>query len=212
MSVRTLVICADTWHPAETLRRGLGALGDCGFDFEYLEDDTQWSPIRMNEYSLAILAKANLAAAATDRRWLTAESHQAFADYVRRGSGLVAVHSGTAGYNRLPAMRRLMGGAFVRHPEECSVTMEPKNDHPLTEGIPCFTVRDEQYFVTMEDVPADVFLHSRSEYGVQPAGWTRSEGKGRVGVLTPGHELEVWRHPSFQKLLLNLLDWTARLS
>jgi type 1 glutamine amidotransferase len=47
---------------------------------------------------------------------------------------------------------------------------------------------------------------------VQPAGWTRAEGAGRVCVLTPGHNLEVWLHPEFQKLLLNACRWTAKLN
>jgi len=55
-----------------------------------------------------------------------------------------------------------------------------------------------------------VFLHTRSRHGVQPAGWTRAEGLGRVGVLTPGHNLEVWLHPGFQKLLQNGLNWVAK--
>jgi type 1 glutamine amidotransferase len=28
-------------------------------------------------------------------------------------------------------------------------------------------------------------------------------------VLTPGHNAEVWRHPSFQALLRNALAWCA---
>jgi type 1 glutamine amidotransferase len=92
------------------------------------------------------------------------------------------------------------------------VTIEPRSGHPLTKEVAAFTVRDEHYFMAMNDVAVDVFLHSRSEHGVQPAGWTRSEGEGRVCVLTPGHNLEVWLHPSFQKLLLNALRWSAKLN
>ena len=35
------------------------------------------------------------------------------------------------------------------------------------------------------------------------------EGQGRVGVLTPGHNVEVWVHPAFQTLLRNTLHWCA---
>jgi hypothetical protein len=31
-------------------------------------------------------------------------------------------------------------------------------------------------------------------------------------VLTPGHNLEVWLHPDFQKLLHNGLTWLAKLN
>jgi type 1 glutamine amidotransferase len=55
-----------------------------------------------------------------------------------------------------------------------------------------------------------VFLTTTSEHGTQPGGWTRTEGEGRVCVLTPGHNLEVWLQPSFQALLLNTLRWCSR--
>ena len=41
----------------------------------------------------------------------------------------------------------------------------------------------------------------------RPGGWTREEGTGRVCVLTPGHNVEVWLHPIYQALLGNTLRW-----
>jgi hypothetical protein len=38
---RTLVFCDDAWHPAAVVRRGLGALSDLGFQFEFLEDSSR---------------------------------------------------------------------------------------------------------------------------------------------------------------------------
>jgi type 1 glutamine amidotransferase len=73
-----------------------------------------------------------------------------------------------------------------------------------------FTTQDEHYFVRMEDRRAEVFLQSISTHGVQPAGWARTEGEGRVCILTPGHNVEFWRHSEFQNLLLNALRWTAK--
>ncbi len=51
------------------------------------------------------------------------------------------------------------------------------------------------------------FLETASEHGRQPAGWTQTEGDGRICVLTPGHYLEVWLRPAYQVLLRNGLDW-----
>ncbi len=89
--------------------------------------------------------------------------------------------------------------------------MEPRTNHPLTMGITPFTLKDEHYFIAMDDPQADVFMTTHSEHGEQPAGWRRMEGAGRVAVLTPGHNLEVWLHPSYQALLLNALRWCGRL-
>jgi type 1 glutamine amidotransferase len=61
--------------------------------------------------------------------------------------------------------------------------------------------------MALDDMQADVFLAATSEHGTQPAGWTRCEGAGRVAVLTPGHNVEVWLHPDYQALIGNALRW-----
>jgi len=43
------------------------------------------------------------------------------------------------------------------------------------------------------------------------AGWAYEYGQGRVVYLPHGHNLEVNRHPSFQKLLNNAARWLLRL-
>src|ERR1019366_4912778 len=120
MSVRALVLCGDGWHPAETVRRGLGALEDCGFDYEFVDDAAKWSAEMMAKFSVVVLAKANLASLTVESPWLTLDSQSAFPDFVQRGNGLVVVHAGTSRYEKLPAMHELIGGAFVRHPDQCA--------------------------------------------------------------------------------------------
>ena len=136
---------------------------------------------------------------------------RAFVRYVQQGGGLLAVHSGTV-YAVHATLRALIGGAFVRHPEQCPVTVEPQPGHPLTAGCTPFTLLDEHYIMEQDDPQADVFLTTTSEHGTQPGGWMRIEGLGRVCVLTPGHNLPVWQHPSFQALLRNALGWCSQAS
>jgi type 1 glutamine amidotransferase len=71
-------------------------------------------------------------------------------------------------------------------------------------------VMDEHYIMAFDDKSADLFIKTTSEHGTQPAGWTRTEGKGRVCVLTPGHNIEVWTHTSYQTLLCNAMHWCSR--
>ena len=210
--MRALVLCDDTWHPAETIRRGLQPLAGIGFEFDFAEDGAAWNATQMSRYPLTVLAKANITSSAMENPWLTAGTQAGFFEYVRGGGGLVAIHAGTCRYEKLNVMNDLIGGAFVQHPDQCEVRIEPKNKHPMTEGMAPFAVKDEHYFIQMDAKDADVFLHSRSEHGVQPAGWSRTEGIGRVCALTPGHNLEVWLHPEFQKLLTNALRWAAKMN
>ncbi len=161
----------------------------------------------MADYQMVVLAKSNNISSTDETAWMTDAAQSVFADYVRRGNGLLAVHSGTAGYQQTLLLRGLLGGVFTHHPEQCQVSLEPLAGHPLTAGVAAFAVQDEHYFMSISDPQVDVFLTARSMHGEQPAGWQRQEGKGRVVVLTPGHTLEVWQHPSFQALLLNSLRW-----
>jgi uncharacterized protein len=208
--MKVLVLCDDRYHPAGIVRSGLAPLAERGFHFDYIENAADWSAERMATYPVVLFTKSNAVSATDTRPWMTDEAQQAFVDYVREGRGLLCVHSGTAGYRETPAFRALIGGVFVRHPAQCPVTVEPRVGHMLTLGSTPFTVTDEHYFVVFDDAEADLFMTASSAHGTKPAGWTRTAGDGRVCVLTPGHNVEVWQHPSFQALLDNALRWCAR--
>ena len=211
-NLQTLVLCDDYWHPARVPREGLSRLKEQGFVFDWIEDARHWSAERMAAYPLVILTKSNHVSSADKTGWMTEEVESAFAEYLLKGNGLLAIHSGTADYQDMPVLRNLLGGVFTHHPEQCAVTMELQTDHPLTAGVSPFTVKDEHYFMAMYASDIEVFMTSHSEHGQQPAGWRRTEGAGRVAVLTPGHNLEVWLHPSYQALLLNTLRWCGRIA
>jgi len=204
-----LVLCDDKWHPAVTPRTGLGALDSPDYSFDWIEDAHEWSAERMAAYPLVILVKSNNVSSTDTAEWMDEAVQQAFVDYVAQGGGLLAIHSGTAGYREATTLRRLLGGVFVHHPKQLPVTVTPKADHALTKGSVPFTRQDEHYFMEMDDDQVDLFLTATSEHGEQPAGWTRTEGRGRVCVLTPGHNVEIWLEPAYQTLITNAIHWSA---
>ncbi|MEM7029843.1 MAG: ThuA domain-containing protein [Chloroflexota bacterium] len=208
--MRILVLCGDFHHRAEVAQRGLEAIDSTEFTFDWLTEADSWSAEKMNEYSLTILTRANHRSQTDQTPWMTPEIEAAFLDYVRRGNGLFVIHSGTALYDKCEVLRPLMGGVFTMHPPQCPVTVEPQENHPLAAGSTPFTLVDEHYFLEVDDPAADIFLSASSEHGTQPAGWTRTEGDGRVCVLIPSHNVEIWLHPSFQVLLQNGLNWCAK--
>jgi len=212
--MQVLVLCDDRWHPAGVVYAGLAALpqGDAAepFTFDWIENAADWTAERMAAYPVVMLVKSNNVSATDERPWVTEDVEQAFLDYVRRGNGLLVVHSGSAGYAETPVLRGLLGGVFAHHPPQCEVTVTPQAGHPLTAGSAPFTVLDEHYEMALDDAQADVFMTTASEHGVHPGGWTRAEGDGRVCMLTPGHNVDVWLHPSFQTLLINALRWCGK--
>jgi uncharacterized protein len=169
------------------------------------------SPEAMMTYPLVILTKSDNVSSNDQTSWMTDAVQAIFLEYVHQGNGLLAIHSGTAEYEQKPVLRSLLGGVFAHHPEQCPLTVNPLPGHPLSAGAASFTLKDEHYFMTMDDPEVDVFVTTTSEHGEQPGGWRRVEGNGRVAVLTPGHNMEVWLHPSFQALLLNSLRWCGKL-
>ena len=209
--MKVLVLCDDCWHPAGIPREGLRPLRGIEFTFDWIETAHDWSQDTMMQYPLVILTKSNHVSSTDQTEWMTDIVQAAFADYVRKGNGLLAIHSGTAEYTEKPALRSLLGGVSTHHPEQCLMTMTPRLEHPLAAGIAPFTLKDEHYFMALDDSEADVFMATRSEYGEQPGAWRRMDGSGRVMVLTPGHNLDVWLHPSFQALLANSLRWCGGL-
>ena len=209
--MKTLVLCDDYWHSARVAREGLGALTGLEFTFDWIENADDWSHERMMTYPLVILTKSNNVSATDRTRWMTDSVQAAFSDYVRKGNGLLAIHSGTAEYDQTSVLRVLLGGVFTHHPEQCLVTVEPRPEHPLCSGSSSFTLKDEHYFMALDDPQAEVFVTTKSEHGEQPGAWRRTEAAGRVVVLTPGHNLDIWLHPSFQALLLNSLRWCGKL-
>jgi type 1 glutamine amidotransferase len=209
--MKTLVLCGDYWHSARVPREGLGVLREVEFTFDWIENADDWSPERMAAYPLVILTKSNNVSAADQTGWMMDVVQAAFADHVRKGNGLLAIHSGTAGYDQMPVLRSLLGGVFTHHPDQCPVTVDPREGHPLCTGSDPFTLKDEHYFMALDDPQAEVFMTTKSMHGEQPGAWRRVEGAGRVAVLTPGHNVEVWLHPCFQALLLNSLRWCCRV-
>jgi type 1 glutamine amidotransferase len=208
--MKILVICGDYWHPVEIPGKGLEAVKEIGMKYDWITNARNWSSERMAAYPLVILTKSNNVSTADQTNWMDESVQSDFLEYVRKGNGLLAIHSGTADYGQAPVLRNLLGGVFSHHPEQCLVTMNPIAGHPLSIGSESFSAKDEHYFMTMDDPKADVFMTTLSEHGQQPGAWRRAEGDGRVAVLTPGHNLEVWLHPSFQTMLLNAMRWCGK--
>ena len=209
--MNVLVLCDDYWHPAKTARAGLAPLTDAGYNFDFIENALDWSAEKMAGYPVVLFTKSNDVSQQDRTEWMTDAAQTAFVDYVRGGGGLLVVHSGLAGYAETPTFRALLGGVFEHHPPQCPVTVEPDPAHPLSAGSAPFTLQDEHYHMILDrtDGSAQLFMTTRSEHGMQPAGWTLAQGDGRVCVLTPGHNVEVWLHPSYQTLIANALNWCA---
>ncbi|UJF31787.1 ThuA domain-containing protein [Paenibacillus hexagrammi] len=209
--MRIGVLCGDNWHPAITVIEGLRPLEPRGFQFEFIVDTADWKSDVLEQYSAVILSKSNRRSPEDAEPWLTEEIQMDFDRYVAKGGGLLVIHSGTVGYANEKCFRELVGGVFTQHPEAGWVTLEYAEDTSwFGNEYPPFKIFDEHYFVNMFDEQAEIFMTSSSQSGKQPAGWIKRHGRGQVCVLTPGHYLEVWLNPHYQRTIESALTKVAR--
>jgi len=206
--MKVAVVCHDVYHPSAVIREGIDALDVPGVEWDFILDTTEWPSENFERYDVVLITKGNSRSDVDFTHWLTPEIQQGFVDFVERGRGLLVIHSGTVGYKDETVFRNLVGGVFVRHPEQCDVTVETTAESPATDpNAGPFTLRDEHYFVETYGDDLQFFLQSTSAEGTQRAGWTRRQGAGRVCVLTPGHNLAVWLHPQYQRRIVAALNW-----
>lgn len=108
-----------------------------------------------------------------------------------------------------PALRDLVGGHFLTHPEKSEFGVRVVADHPVTAGVSEFSVYDEPYQVDVDD---DVQVLARMDHPDledYPVAWTKPHGEGRVFYLSLGHTAEAFDVPEFGALLRAGVRWAA---
>lgn len=215
--VRVLVLCDDVWHPGEVIEKGLEDLQDKEFHFDFVYDAKDiLTPEMLAEYPIIMNCKGNAITAANNEPWfeagVTEVGPKELEEYVRAGGGFLSVHAGnTASLNGCDEYAEFVGNRFVTHPPRCEVQVMVEKQHPVTDGVTDFVIRDEHYELDVFAENAEVLLRASSEKGgTQIAAYVREMGKGKICVLTPGHIWAVWQNDMFRKLLFNAIRWTMR--
>ncbi|MDR1693059.1 MAG: ThuA domain-containing protein [Oscillospiraceae bacterium] len=224
--MRVLLLCDDYWHPGQVPIDGVGPLKAEGFQFDIITDAKEFSTDMLRDYPAVLLSKCDETSAADGTPWKTEEVQRAFIGYVEGGGGLLAVHTALVAGKQTEALDRLIGSRFTFHPNGTPVLVQPLKPHPVTDGVGAFTEPDEQYRLEILASDIDVLTASyapgqgdEEKYITEPyhnapawlcpACYVRTQGKGRVCVLTPGHHLAVWHNPEYQKTLRNALQWVS---
>lgn len=215
--MKVLVICDDLWHPAEVVEKGIACMDQEKYQFDFVRTAKDiLTPELIAQYPVIINTKGNAVNAANSAPWfeptVTEVGPEEFKEYVEAGGGFISLHaSNTFRPETCKEFCDFVGNSFITHPLRCPVTVRPVGNHPVTEGVMEFLERDEHYMLDINAPDKEVFLESESEPGgKQIAGYTRTMGKGRLCVITPGHTLAVFKNENFRKLLSNAIDWCAK--
>jgi len=156
-------------------------------------------------YTCLTLHEAGSTDTAPDR--LTGPQIDGLASWVRSGGGLLAAHAATVIGGSEAALGELIGGVFVSHPPPFAFTVYPVfGEHPITAGIEAFTVHDE-FYVETHTPAVQVHMVAFDRGVAYPMVWSKSEGRGRVAHIAPGHSQAVWNLKPYQQLFLQALDW-----
>ena len=212
--MKILVLCDDKWHPAEVVEKGMAFLTEEGFELDFVKDAKDiLTPEMLRRYPLIVNAKGNVLNCGNDAPWfddgVTEVGPKELKSYVEQGGGFLSIHSGNSfTAEECREYTEFVGNSFVTHPARCEVKVHVEREHPVTEGVSDFTIRDEHY--QLAHLAEDILplLTTRSETGGnQMGGYVRMVGKGRRCVLAPGHILSVWENPEFRKLIRNAIRW-----
>ncbi|CAO3439495.1 ThuA domain-containing protein [Azospirillum doebereinerae] len=146
---------------------------------------------------------------------LSAAGRRRLARFVTDGGGMLGLHTALICFDDWPEWKELLGGAWVwgrsAHPPRGPVTLRPTAiPHPLTEGLPAFTVNDEAYGNFDLAAGVEPLATVEAEDGVAwPALWARHVGRGRAVADTLGHDRQTVEHPVHRRILTRAALWAA---
>jgi uncharacterized protein len=153
---------------------------------------------------------------------ITEEQAKVFAECIREGKPMVALHHSICAFDDWPEYFNIIGGKYFHKPTTvkgkayaaCSyihdlhfnVKISDKKN-PVTKGISDFPIFDETYkgYYVEEGVTP---LLTTDEHSSSPViGWTKKYGKARIVTLQSGHDVPTFENPNFRKLLKQSIKW-----
>ena len=219
--MKILLFCGDEYHPGHIPTEGLKSL-NC--ELEIINVIPEDFVPDFFDYSVIIMSKSDHISETNLNSWKTPEIQEAIIKFVENGGGLLVTHSGLVSSPNTKRLDEFIGSRFSFHPSQSPIYVETLKPHPVVPEALFFREEDEHYALEILSGDIDIFLASYSatigdlekinedSYNNSPAklataGYSLKRGKGRVVVLTPGHNLAVWRNQNYQKILRQALNW-----
>jgi uncharacterized protein len=153
----------------------------------------------------------------------TPEQEKIFADCIREGKPLVALHHSICAFDEWPEYWKIIGGKYLHKPTVIDGKEYPKcsyihdihfkvvitdKKHPVTKGLKDFDVFDETYkgYYIAPDVHP--LLTTTEPSSTSVIGWTHMYGKSRVVTLQSGHDTPTYQNENFRKMLKQAIEWS----
>jgi uncharacterized protein len=202
----------DPWHPFEqTSARIAGLLEDCGHGVRISTAVANSLSALARESTLPDLVVLN----AGNGELPTPGDVDALAglrSYLDAGLPLLVFHAASTAFPGLDTWDEQLGGRWIPgssvHPPWGHSVIEVATDaHPLTIGVPGFSLQDERYsFLRVNPDVLPVAWH-RYENVRHPLVWTHRAGAARVVYDALGHDENSFDSPEHRQLIRNAVNW-----
>lgn len=219
-----IVSKTNGWRHFEHLPHSNAVLSDIarglGHDSFATENAAVFNDAQLRRFSVVVLNSAS-------GDFLTRQQREAFARFVARGGGVVALHAaGDDSHKARWYIDTIIGTRFIGHPgggdhfQKARVTVaEP--GHPVMAGVsPIWIATDEWYSFAGSPAKQGMTVLARiDEASYRPGAlamgadhpviWINPRSNGRVLYSALGHTPESYDDPQYRRLLANALRWAA---
>ena len=156
---------------------------------------------------------------------ITDDQKEIFADCIRRGKPLVALHHSICAFDEWPEYWNIIGGKYFHKPTALNGKEYPacsyihdihfrvtnvNPSHPATKGVPDFEIFDETYKGYYVADGVTPLLTTNEPSSTPVIGWTKKYGKSKIVVLQSGHDVPTFENPDFRKLLKQSIAWVSK--
>ena len=160
--------------------------------------------------------------------FLTPDQRAAFARFVARGGGVVALHAaGDDSHTARWYVDTIIGTRFVGHPggddqfQRARIVVD-RPRHPVMAGVRLpWSPRDEWYSFAADPAARGMTVLARIDeasyrpgaklaMGAHPVVWINPRTKGRVVYSALGHTPESYDDPNHRRILANAIRWAGR--
>jgi type 1 glutamine amidotransferase len=161
--------------------------------------------------------------------FLTPDQRAAFARFVARGGGVVALHAaGDDSHTDAWYSDTIIGTKFVGHPggtdqfQPARIIVD-RPDHAVMAGVKLpWSPIDEWYSFDANPAARGMTVLARIDeasyrpgaklaMGRHPVIWTNPAAKGRVVYSALGHSAEAYDDPNYHRVLINAISWAGKL-
>lgn len=185
------------------------------------ENGAVFNDEQLRHFSVVVLNSAS-------GEFLTPDQEAAFARFVARGGGVVALHAaGDNSHVDRWYADTIIGTTFIGHPggddhiQAARVVIDQPR-HPVMQGVtPRWSPRDEWY--SFSSNPADRGMSvlasideasyrpgAKLTMGVHPVMWVNPRSKGRIFYSALGHDPAAYDDANYRRILLNAIRWAAQ--